>query len=48
MAGMSGMHYPTFLRWNAAGGILWGTGCVLLGYAFSWIGALIGLSVRSP
>ena len=35
MAGMSGMHYPTFLRWNAAGGILWGTGCVLLGYAFS-------------
>ena len=35
MAGMSGMHYPTFLRWNAAGGILWGAGCVLLGYAFS-------------
>jgi membrane-associated protein len=35
MAGMSGMHYPTFLRWNAVGGLLWGTGCVLLGYAFS-------------
>ena len=35
MAGMSGMHYPTFLRWNAAGGILWGAGCVLLGFAFS-------------
>jgi membrane protein DedA with SNARE-associated domain len=35
MAGMSGMHYPTFFRWNAAGGILWATGCVLLGYAFS-------------
>jgi membrane-associated protein len=35
MAGMSEMHYPTFLRWNAAGGILWGAGCVLLGYAFS-------------
>jgi membrane-associated protein len=35
MAGMSGMHYPTFFRWNAAGGILWGAGCVLLGYAFS-------------
>jgi membrane-associated protein len=35
MAGMSGMHYPTFLRWNAVGGVLWGAGCVLLGYAFS-------------
>lgn len=35
MAGMSGMHYPTFLMWNAAGGILWGGGCVLLGYAFA-------------
>ena len=35
MAGMSGMHYPTFLRWNALGGLLWGSGCVLLGYAFS-------------
>jgi membrane protein DedA with SNARE-associated domain len=35
MAGMSGMHYPTFLKWNAAGGILWGGGCVLLGYAFA-------------
>ena len=35
MAGMSGMHYPTFLRWNAAGGLLWGAGCVFLGYAFA-------------
>ncbi|MEP6598859.1 MAG: DedA family protein [Actinomycetota bacterium] len=35
MAGMSGMNYRTFLTWNAAGGILWGAGCVLLGYAFS-------------
>ncbi|SOD74147.1 membrane-associated protein [Jatrophihabitans sp. GAS493] len=35
MAGMSGMHYWTFLFWNALGGILWATGCVLLGYAFS-------------
>jgi membrane-associated protein len=35
MAGMSEMHYPTFLAWNAAGGLVWGTGCVLLGYAFS-------------
>ncbi|SDJ18130.1 membrane-associated protein [Frankineae bacterium MT45] len=35
MAGMSGMHYWTFLFWNALGGVIWATGCVLLGYAFS-------------
>lgn len=35
MAGMSSMHYPTFLMWNAAGGIVWGGGCVLLGFAFA-------------
>jgi membrane-associated protein len=35
MAGMSGMRYRTFLLWNAAGGIFWAPGCVLLGYAFA-------------
>lgn len=35
MAGMSGMRYRTFLLWNAAGGVVWAPGCVLLGYAFS-------------
>jgi membrane-associated protein len=35
MAGMSGMHYPTFLLWNAVGGIIWATACVLLGWAFA-------------
>jgi membrane-associated protein len=35
MAGMSGMRYRTFLGWNAAGGLIWAPGCVLLGYAFS-------------
>lgn len=35
MAGMSGMRYRTFLVWNAAGGLLWGGGCVILGYAFA-------------
>jgi membrane-associated protein len=35
MAGMSGMRYRTFLVWNAAGGLVWGAGCVLLGYAFA-------------
>lgn len=35
MAGMSGMHYRTFIVWNVAGGLIWAPGCVLLGYAFS-------------
>lgn len=36
MAGMTRMPYlRTFLPWNLAGGLLWGAGCVLLGYAFS-------------
>jgi membrane-associated protein len=35
MAGMSGMPYRTFLFWNAIGGIIWGAGCVLLGWAFA-------------
>lgn len=35
MAGISGMRYRTFLAWNAAGGLIWGSGCVLLGYAFA-------------
>ncbi|MDT4924757.1 MAG: rane-associated protein [Pseudonocardiales bacterium] len=35
MAGMSGMRYRTFLLWNAAGGVIWAPGCVLLGYAFA-------------
>lgn len=35
MAGMSRMHYRTFLVWNVAGALIWAPGCVLLGYAFS-------------
>lgn len=36
MAGMARMPYfRTFLPWNAAGGIIWGGGCVLLGYGFA-------------
>src|SRR5437870_2386699 len=33
LAGMSEVHYPTFLAYNVAGGALWGTGFVLVGYA---------------
>ncbi len=35
LAGMSRMPYRTFLKWNAAGGIVWGGGVVVLGYAFA-------------
>jgi membrane-associated protein len=32
LAGTSHMHYPRFLAFNAAGGLVWGVGFVLLGY----------------
>lgn len=32
LAGSARMHYPRFLAWNAAGGIIWGVGFVLLGH----------------
>lgn len=36
MAGMAHMPYlRTFLPWNVTGAVVWGAGCVLLGYAFS-------------
>ncbi len=33
LAGIAGMPYRTFVTWNLAGGVLWATGFVLLGYA---------------
>jgi membrane-associated protein len=33
LTGMSGMRYRTFLAYNAAGGVVWGTTYVLIGYA---------------
>ena len=32
LAGASRMAYPRFLAFNALGGVLWGSACVLLGY----------------
>jgi membrane-associated protein len=32
LAGASRMEYPRFLAFNAVGGVLWGSACVLLGY----------------
>jgi membrane protein DedA with SNARE-associated domain len=31
-AGAAGIHYPTFLLWNALGGCVWGAGFTLLGW----------------
>jgi len=35
LAGMARLPYRTFLKWNAAGGIVWGGGVVVLGYVFA-------------
>jgi membrane-associated protein len=36
LAGMARVPYlSTFLPWNLAGAVIWGAGCVLLGYSFS-------------
>ncbi|SDY39065.1 membrane protein DedA, SNARE-associated domain [Micromonospora pattaloongensis] len=32
LAGVARMRYPRFLAFNVAGGVVWGTGTVLLGY----------------
>lgn len=55
IAGASRMRYPVFLRWNALGGLVWGTGFVILGHAAgrSWstvahdagLGVQIGVGV---
>jgi membrane protein DedA with SNARE-associated domain len=39
IAGMAGMHYPTFAIWNLLGGLTWAGACVLGGWA---IGDVIG------
>lgn len=31
-AGMSGLHYRTFVKWNVLGGAIWASAYVLLGY----------------
>jgi membrane protein DedA with SNARE-associated domain len=53
LAGMSKMHYPTFLGWNAAGGIAWGSVVVTAGYLAgrsyarveAWLGRGAGIAV---
>ncbi|MBU6328927.1 MAG: VTT domain-containing protein [Acidobacteria bacterium] len=42
VAGVSKMHYRTFVRFNIVGGVVWGMGFTILGYtlgrSFPWIG----------
>lgn len=49
LAGTSRMHYPTFLAYNAAGGLIWGTGFVLLGYlaghSYAAVASMVGRDV---
>ena len=49
VAGVSNMHYSTFVRFNIIGGILWGAGITLLGYtlgrAFPAIGDNLEIAI---
>lgn len=49
VAGVSNMHYRTFVKFNVIGGVLWGAGLTLLGYtlgrAFPAIGDNIEIAV---
>lgn len=49
IAGVSNMHYSTFVKFNIIGGVLWGAGLTLLGYtlgrAFPAIGENIEIAV---
>jgi len=49
VAGISKMHYRTFVKFNIIGGIVWGAGLTLLGYwlgnSFPWIGKNIEYAI---
>lgn len=46
LAGLSRMHYPTFVFWNASGAVVWGLGACLIGYiageSYERVAQLIG------
>jgi membrane-associated protein len=46
LAGLSRMHYPRFLAFNAAGGLVWGVGFCLIGYlagaSYERVASLVG------
>lgn len=39
---VAGMTYRRFPPWNAAGALLWGAGCVVLGWAFASALGVVG------
>jgi len=49
VAGVSKMHYRTFVKFNIIGGVVWGAGLTLLGYwlgsSFPWIGKNIEYAI---
>jgi len=48
VAGASGMPYPRFLLYNAAGGIVWGIAFVLIGYFVGPAGVSSGTGSAGP
>lgn len=46
VAGVSKMHYSTFVRFNVIGGVLWGAGLALLGYTLGRTFPAIGDNIE--
>ena len=46
VAGVSKMHYSTFVRFNVIGGVLWGAGLTLLGYTLGRTFPAIGDNIE--
>jgi len=46
VAGVSNMHYSTFVRFNIIGGVLWGAGITMLGYTLGRTFPAIGDNIE--
>ena len=46
VAGVSNMHYRTFVRFNVIGGVIWGAGLTLLGYTLGRAFPAIGDNIE--
>lgn len=46
VAGVSNMHYRTFVKFNVIGGVLWGAGLTLLGYTLGRTFPAIGKNIE--
>lgn len=51
LAGISRMHYPKFLAFNAVGGLAWGVGFVLVGYlagnSYETVAKIVGRDITA-